>query len=115
MSDLELAAVRMVFQLVPSVQHRQDLNSAYSVQHVRIMSRSCSEAATIVKTGESEVDDILAGQCVWVTEKVTGRKAPVDSIQAKVLAQPVFQFFSGIVEALDVLNMFLNAKLQLWR
>lgn len=61
-----------------------------------IVARRRSEPAIVTLTGENKGDGFVSGQCLGMVEKVEGRQAPVDAIEAQMLCQPVFQLISPL-------------------
>ena len=56
-----------------------------------IVTRSGSETAPFMLAREDEVNGRVAWQGVWMVQQMESSEAPVDSIQTKMLGQPIFQ------------------------
>lgn len=90
---------------------------------------SSSETAIIVLAGEDEVDCLLSGQGVWLSEQVKSSQAPIDAVQSQMLCEPVLQLIltlsvnerrliRGIqatygVEASDICDVLVDNQAQL--
>lgn len=48
-----------------------------------------------------------------MAEEVAGCEAPIDAVEAKMFAQPVFELVFGIAKTLDILDVLVNTKSRL--
>jgi hypothetical protein len=67
LSDFLAAPLDALFQLSQSVERGEYLDSTNGIQHVSIVSRSSTEAAIVVQTGEDEVEDLSARESIRVS------------------------------------------------
>ena len=95
------AVLDTLVEFIKGVQGCEDLHCTDSVEHVRIMARSSTEAAALVQTREKKVKDAVAGEGVRVAEQMQGRQPPVQAVETQVLGEPVLElvFALGRVSA----------------
>lgn len=105
-------ALAAFLELVESVYHGEDLHGTDGIEHVRIVTRCGAEPTVLVLTGEHKVYSLLARKGCRVAEQMQGNEAPVDSVQAQVLSEPVVVLILAGVQALDILDMFRGSQLQ---
>lgn len=58
---------------------------------MRIMAGSGTKASIIILTREDELESLVSGQRVGMTQEVKGSQSPVDPIQSQVFGQPVIK------------------------
>lgn len=63
---------------------------------MRIVSGSGSETTVYVLAGQDKLDGLVARQAFWMTEEVQSRQAPIDTVEAQVLGQPVVQLVTSL-------------------
>ena len=99
---------------------------------MRVVARSCAEAAIVVQAAEDEIEDAFAWEGRWVAEEVERGEAPVDAAYAKMFGEMVFELIAALlwvsvsvcggvlssriftycIEALDVGDVLLHDQLQ---
>lgn len=78
-----------------------------------IMPWSRSKSSIFMLAGEHKVDGFFARKRIWASEEVQPGQAPVNAVEPQMFCQPVFQFISSCIQALDVFDMSLRCELQL--
>lgn len=75
------------------------------------MTRCRPEPAIFVQAGDDKVQETSSGQCIRLAKEVSGSQAPVDTIETKVLCEPVVKFIPALMACQRQSGLWLRAQL----